>query len=103
MSHHQVRFEVLHHQSPGVAIGQFAENIDAVLIVASTHGGIGLARLALGSVRDSNRAPRAVSGRPERPPVPPRKPVNASSTCASPGVSPMSVRQFNRTYPYDGS
>lgn len=49
-SHHEVQFEVLHHEHPGVAIGQFAESIGASLIVASTHGRTGLARLVVGSV-----------------------------------------------------
>ena len=49
-SHHQVQFEVLHNKHPGAAIGQFAESIGASLIIASTHGRTGLARLALGSV-----------------------------------------------------
>ncbi len=49
-SHHDVQYEVLHHKHPGVAIGEFAESIGASLVVASTHGRSGLARLALGSV-----------------------------------------------------
>ena len=49
-SHHEVQYEVLHHKHPGVAIGQYAEDIGASLIVASTHGRTGLARLVLGSV-----------------------------------------------------
>jgi nucleotide-binding universal stress UspA family protein len=49
-SHHQAQFEVLHHEHPGVAISEFAASIGAALIVASTHGRTGLARLAVGSV-----------------------------------------------------
>jgi nucleotide-binding universal stress UspA family protein len=49
-SHHSVQFEVLHDAHPGVAIGQYAESLRASLIVASTHGRTGLARLVLGSV-----------------------------------------------------
>lgn len=49
-SHHDAQYEVLHSNHPGVAIGEFAESIGASLIVASTHGRTGLARLALGSV-----------------------------------------------------
>jgi nucleotide-binding universal stress UspA family protein len=49
-SHHDVQFEVLHNKHPGRAIGEFASTIGASLIVASTHGRTGLARLALGSV-----------------------------------------------------
>jgi nucleotide-binding universal stress UspA family protein len=50
VSHHDAQFEVLHSKHPGKAIGNFAESIGASLIVASTHGRTGLARLALGSV-----------------------------------------------------
>jgi nucleotide-binding universal stress UspA family protein len=49
-SHHDAQFEVLHGKHPGKAIGDFAETIGASLIVASTHGRTGLARLTLGSV-----------------------------------------------------
>jgi nucleotide-binding universal stress UspA family protein len=49
-SHHVVQFETLHHKHPGKAVGEFADAIGASLIVASTHGRTGLARLALGSV-----------------------------------------------------
>jgi nucleotide-binding universal stress UspA family protein len=48
-SHLDAQYEVLHDKHPGRAIGQFAESIGASLIVASTHGRTGLARLALGS------------------------------------------------------
>ncbi len=49
-SHHDVQFEVLHGKRPGKAIADFADSIEASLIVASTHGRTGLARLTLGSV-----------------------------------------------------
>ena len=49
-SHHDVQYEVLHNKHPGRAIGEFAETVGASLIMASTHGRTGLARLALGSV-----------------------------------------------------
>jgi len=49
-SHHDAQYEVLHNKHPGRAIGGFAETLGASLIVASTHGRTGLARLALGSV-----------------------------------------------------
>jgi nucleotide-binding universal stress UspA family protein len=49
-SNHDVQHEVLHDKHPGRAIGDFAETIGASLIVASTHGRTGFARLALGSV-----------------------------------------------------
>ncbi len=49
-THHDAQFEVLHGTHPGRAIAEFAESIDASLIVASTHGRTGLARLAAGSV-----------------------------------------------------
>ena len=44
------QFEVVHSAHPGRAIAEFAESVGASLIVASTHGRTGLARLALGSV-----------------------------------------------------
>jgi nucleotide-binding universal stress UspA family protein len=50
LSHHDAQFEVLHSKHPGKAIADFAESIGASLIVASTHGRTGLARLTLGSV-----------------------------------------------------
>jgi nucleotide-binding universal stress UspA family protein len=50
LSHHDVQYEVLHNKHPGRAIGEFAGTIGASLIVASTHGRTGLARLALGSI-----------------------------------------------------
>ncbi len=43
-------FEVLHDDHPARAITQFAESLDAGLIVMATHGRGGLARLRLGSV-----------------------------------------------------
>ena len=49
-SHHDAQFEVLHGKHPGKAIADFADSIEASLIVASTHGRTGLARLTLGSV-----------------------------------------------------
>ena len=49
-SHHDAQYEVLHGNHPGKAIADFAESIGASLIVASTHGRTGLARLTLGSV-----------------------------------------------------
>ena len=49
-SHHDAQYEVLHNKHPGRAIGEFAETLGASLIVASTHGRTGLARLTLGSV-----------------------------------------------------
>ena len=49
-THHDAQFEVLHSTHPGRAIAEFAESVEASLIVASTHGRTGLARLAVGSV-----------------------------------------------------
>ena len=49
-THHDAQFEILHGTHPGRVIAEFAESIDASLIVASTHGRTGLARLAVGSV-----------------------------------------------------
>jgi nucleotide-binding universal stress UspA family protein len=49
-SHHDVQYEVLHDKHPGRAIADFADTLGASLIVTSTHGRTGLARLALGSV-----------------------------------------------------
>jgi len=49
-SGHPVEFEQLHEGHPAVAIPQFAERMDASLIVASSHGRSGLSRLTVGSV-----------------------------------------------------
>ena len=49
-SHHDAQYEVLHGTRPGKVIADFAHSIGASLIVASTHGRSGLARLTLGSV-----------------------------------------------------
>jgi nucleotide-binding universal stress UspA family protein len=50
LTHRPVEFEVLHAREPASAIADFAAEIDASLIVASTHGRTGAARLAFGSV-----------------------------------------------------
>lgn len=50
MSKHPVEFEVLHGGDPAMAVADFAASIDAGLLVATTHGRTGLARLTLGSV-----------------------------------------------------
>jgi nucleotide-binding universal stress UspA family protein len=50
MTGRPVEFETLHSRHPANAIAEFAESINASLIVASTHGRTGLARLAHGSV-----------------------------------------------------
>lgn len=53
ISHHPIEFEVLHGPNPAEAIVGFVEQIDAGLIVASTHGRSGLDRLLMGSVAAS--------------------------------------------------
>lgn len=50
MTHRRVEFEVLHGGDPALAIADFATEIDASLVVASTHGRTGAARFAFGSV-----------------------------------------------------
>ncbi len=49
-SRHEVEFEELHAERPGHAVPEFAESIDASLIVASSHGRTGLRRVTMGSV-----------------------------------------------------
>jgi nucleotide-binding universal stress UspA family protein len=49
-SHHEVSFEVLHGKHPERAIVEQAKAVHASLIVASTHGRTGLARIRAGSV-----------------------------------------------------
>jgi nucleotide-binding universal stress UspA family protein len=49
-SHHEVSFEVLHGKHPERAIVEQAKAVQASLIVASTHGRTGLARIKAGSV-----------------------------------------------------
>ena len=49
-SGHRVEFEELHEGHPAVAVPDFAERMQASLIVASSHGRSGLSRLTLGSV-----------------------------------------------------
>lgn len=49
-SHHDVEFEVLHGKQPARAIADYASDLGAGLIVASTHGRTGLARMTAGSV-----------------------------------------------------
>lgn len=53
LRHHvagRVDHEVLHGGSPARALADFAEEVDAELIVISTHGRSGLRRMVLGSV-----------------------------------------------------
>jgi nucleotide-binding universal stress UspA family protein len=49
-SHHPVEFEVLHHEHPAIAVSDYARDVDAVMIVCSTHGRTGFRRIAAGSV-----------------------------------------------------
>lgn len=49
-SHHPVEFEVLHGDRPDRTIAEHASSIGASMIVASTHGRTGLARITAGSV-----------------------------------------------------
>lgn len=46
----RVEFETLHGPHAAAAIADFAKTLDASLVLATTHGRVGLARLALGSV-----------------------------------------------------
>ena len=48
-SHHAVNYEVLHDQHPDRAVARYAASGDVSLIVASTHGRMGLSRVAAGS------------------------------------------------------
>lgn len=50
LSGHEVEFEELHDEHPGVAVPRFAESLRASMIVAASHGRSGLARLKMGSV-----------------------------------------------------
>jgi nucleotide-binding universal stress UspA family protein len=50
LTHRRVEFEVLHGGDPSLALADFAAEIDASLIVASTHGRTGIARVAFGSI-----------------------------------------------------
>jgi nucleotide-binding universal stress UspA family protein len=49
-SHHEVAYEVLHGKHPDRAIVDHAKALNASLILASTHGRTGLARIRAGSV-----------------------------------------------------
>jgi nucleotide-binding universal stress UspA family protein len=49
-SHHPVEFEVLRGKNPATAVCDFARSSNASLIVTSTHGRSGLARIRAGSV-----------------------------------------------------
>jgi nucleotide-binding universal stress UspA family protein len=49
-SHHEVAYEVLHGSHPDKAIVEQAKSMNASVIVASTHGRTGLARIRAGSV-----------------------------------------------------
>ena len=48
-SHHEVNYDVLHDRHPDKALARYASSGDVSLIVASTHGRTGLARVAAGS------------------------------------------------------
>lgn len=48
-SHHEVNYDVLHDRHPDKALARYAASGDVSLIVASTHGRTGLARVAAGS------------------------------------------------------
>jgi nucleotide-binding universal stress UspA family protein len=50
LSHHQVEFEELHDAHPGRAVPDFADSLNASLIVAASHGRTGMRRLTMGSV-----------------------------------------------------
>jgi len=50
LSHHDVQFEELHDAHPGSAVPDFADKLNASLIVAASHGRTGMRRLTMGSV-----------------------------------------------------
>ncbi|MFK8025389.1 MAG: universal stress protein [Ilumatobacter sp.] len=50
VSDHPVEFDVLHATDAATAVPEFAEQLGASLMVASSHGRTGLARLTMGSV-----------------------------------------------------
>lgn len=52
-THHDVEFEVLHGESTGDSIADFAKGMDARLIMMSTHGRTGLKRFTAGSTASS--------------------------------------------------
>lgn len=52
-THHEVEFEVLHGESAAESIADFAEGMDARLIMMSTHGRTGMKRLTAGSTASS--------------------------------------------------
>lgn len=85
---HEVEFEVLHGTHAARAVTDFAERLGAGLIIATTHGRTGLARLTMGStaaaiVRD---APCPVLlARPPQLAAPPRASTD-SSAAAAPGI-----------------
>jgi len=49
LTKHKVPYTLQHHRDVGAAVCTHAENIDASLIVASTHGHTGMPRFVLGS------------------------------------------------------
>lgn len=50
VSRHEVEFEELHDRHPAKAVPDFADRMDASLIVATSHGRTGLSRVTMGSV-----------------------------------------------------
>lgn len=48
-SHHPVEFDVLHGRDVAAAVAEYAGDLGAGLLVASTHGRTGLARFVMGS------------------------------------------------------
>jgi nucleotide-binding universal stress UspA family protein len=100
-SHHPVDYEVLHDSSPERAIARFAADLDASLIVASTHGTTGLVRLASGS-----RAMAIVRHAPcpvvlSRPPQL-HGPLGVADASVQPRVAPVAVtRQRRRGFDLD--
>jgi nucleotide-binding universal stress UspA family protein len=50
LSHHEIEFEELRNAHPGRAVPDFADRLNASLIVAASHGRTGMRRLTMGSV-----------------------------------------------------
>lgn len=94
MTHRRVEFEVLHGGDAALAIADYATGIDASLIVASTHGRTGAARLAFGSVAAAivRHAPcPVVLLRPPALPGPTRSTVMSSASGQPRTNSPTTV------------
>lgn len=50
MSGHEIDYDEVHGRHPATAVADYADRVDAAMIVASSHGRTGLDRLTMGSV-----------------------------------------------------